>query len=77
MSKNIFCKKDGLRSGPGVIQHMRRILVSQFPDIDDKILYFMARLFTFVRLRTINRKIKLKNAKTLRSKKKTAQLSQV
>ena len=65
-----------MNNGTGVVQNMRQILHKNFPEIDEQITYFMARLFTYTRLNQINRNAKLKNAKTLRSKKKLAQLEQ-
>ena len=71
-----FPSKADLNNGTGVVQNMRQILHKNFPEIDEQITYFMARLFTYTRLNQINRNAKLKNAKTLRSKKKLAQLEQ-
>ena len=77
MSKILHCPlKAGLNSGSGVIQNMRQLLHKNFPEIDERITYYMARLFTYTRLRTINRIAKMKNSKTLRAKKKLAQLEQ-
>ena len=45
---------------------MRKILHVNFPEINEQITYFLARLFTYARLRSINRTAKIKNSKRLR-----------
>ena len=68
--------KDSLCKGPGVVAKFQKVLEENFFLYHNKVLGFIARLFTYIRLRTINRLIKLKSD-SIRARKKTVQLSGV
>ena len=49
-----FCQ-DSFLPGPGTVSKFKRELEKNFPQIDFKILRFVANLMTYIRIRTINR----------------------
>ena len=84
---DLFCKYNPnftIKSGPNCVGNFRKMLDVKMKNenIHPKILNFASKLFTHVRLNTINRQAKmkktgaLKNAQTLRGSKTTARLSQ-
>ena len=66
--------KESLRKGPGVVANFKKLLEENFSGYHNKVLGYIARLFTYIRLRTINRLIKL-NKDSISARKKTVQLS--
>ena len=66
--------KNSLNKGHGVVANFQKVLEEKFFIYHNKVLGFIARLFTYIRLRTINRPIKRKSD-SIRARKKTVQLS--
>jgi hypothetical protein len=66
---------NGLRCGQGLIGDFVELLVQAFPNRDKNILALFARTRTYIRLRSVNRAVKLTKTSSLRNKNKIAQLS--
>ena len=63
----LFCKlhpENGLSSGDGLISRCFDVFSQRFPDHNEKLLRFSARVMTLTRLRTINLKRKKSQGKS-------------